>query len=77
MQRIKGQRLRRPQGYRCGYCDEPGARGVAVGLHACQDAAACSDRMEAQGMGRRDWTADDRAGMRASLVGVLTRGEQA
>mgnify|MGYP001606696414 CR=1 FL=1 len=58
---------------RCAFCDTPAAPVASSSLRACADLVACSDRMQAQGLGRRDWTAAEQDALRHSLWLTLQR----
>ena len=56
----------------CWFCGQPGS-WLRAGVRACDDAHACSERMQAQGLGRRDWSAVEREALRGSLASILRR----
>jgi hypothetical protein len=82
------QRLKRLR-VKCCYCEErfyrdevaplaglPGYSGGEEAFYFCLDAVTCSDRMEVlePPSGRRDWTEEEREGVRSTLLSLLTNG---
>ena len=56
----------------CWFCGQPGS-WLQSGVRAWGYAHACSDRMQAQGLGRRDWSVVEQEALRHSLASVLRR----